>query len=37
MCERVLDTIVDPVGTYYRFSLSDSILSELKYRVEARG
>jgi F420-non-reducing hydrogenase small subunit len=29
--ERIMDTIVDPVGTYYRFSLSDSILSELKY------
>jgi F420-non-reducing hydrogenase small subunit len=30
--ERALDSIVDPVGTYYRFNLSDSILSELKYR-----
>jgi F420-non-reducing hydrogenase small subunit len=29
--ERVLDSIVDPVGTYYRFGLSDSILSTLKY------
>jgi F420-non-reducing hydrogenase small subunit len=29
--QRVMDTIVDPVGTYYRFNLSDSILSELKY------
>lgn len=29
--ERVLDSIVDPVGTYYRFGLSDSILSDLKY------
>jgi F420-non-reducing hydrogenase small subunit len=29
--QRVMDTIVDPVGTYYRFSLSDSLLSELKY------
>jgi F420-non-reducing hydrogenase small subunit len=29
--QRIMDTIVDPVGTYYRFSLSDSILSELKY------
>lgn len=28
---RIMDTIVDPVGTYYRFSLSDSILSDLKY------
>lgn len=30
--QRVMDTIVDPVGTYYRFNLSDSILSELKYK-----
>jgi F420-non-reducing hydrogenase small subunit len=30
--QRVMDTIVDPVGTYYRFNLSDSILSELKYQ-----
>jgi F420-non-reducing hydrogenase small subunit len=29
--EKVLSTIVDPVGTYYRFSLSDSILSNLKF------
>jgi F420-non-reducing hydrogenase small subunit len=29
--ERVMDTIVDPVGTCYRFSLPDSILNELKY------
>jgi F420-non-reducing hydrogenase small subunit len=29
--ERIIDTIVDPLGTYYRFNLSDSILSELKY------
>ena len=29
--QRVIDSIVDPVGTYYRFSLSDSILSALKY------
>jgi F420-non-reducing hydrogenase small subunit len=29
--DRIMDSIVDPVGTYYRFSLSDSILSELKY------
>jgi F420-non-reducing hydrogenase small subunit len=28
---RVIDSIVDPVGTYYRFSLSDSILSGLKF------
>ncbi len=31
--QRVMDTVVDPVGTYYRFNLSDSILSELKYRA----
>jgi F420-non-reducing hydrogenase small subunit len=30
--QRAMDTMVDPVGTYYRFNLSDSILSELKYR-----
>jgi F420-non-reducing hydrogenase small subunit len=30
---RIMDTVIDPVGTYYRFSLSDSILSELKYRT----
>ncbi|RLC63225.1 MAG: oxidoreductase [Chloroflexi bacterium] len=29
---RILDTIVDPTGTFYRFSLADSILSELKYK-----
>jgi F420-non-reducing hydrogenase small subunit len=29
--QRVMDSIADPVGTYYRFGLSDSILSELKY------
>jgi len=29
---RILDTIVDPAGTFYRFSLADSILSELKGR-----
>jgi F420-non-reducing hydrogenase small subunit len=29
--QRIMDTVVDPVGTYYRFNLSDSILSELKY------
>jgi F420-non-reducing hydrogenase small subunit len=33
--ERILDTIVDPAGTFYRFSLPDSIMSELKYK-EAR-
>jgi len=27
---RILDTIVDPAGVCYRFSLADSILSELK-------
>jgi F420-non-reducing hydrogenase small subunit len=30
--KQVIESIVDPVGTYYRFSLSDSILSELKYK-----
>ena len=29
--QAVMDTIVDPVGTYFRFGLSASILSELKY------
>jgi F420-non-reducing hydrogenase small subunit len=28
---RLMDSIVDPLGTYYRFGLSESILSELKY------
>jgi F420-non-reducing hydrogenase small subunit len=30
--QEIMDTIVDPVGTYYRFSLADSILSDLKYK-----
>jgi F420-non-reducing hydrogenase small subunit len=29
--QRLMDSIVDPIGTYYRFGLSDSILSELKF------
>jgi F420-non-reducing hydrogenase small subunit len=29
--ERILDSIVDPVGTLFRFGLADSTLSELKY------
>jgi F420-non-reducing hydrogenase small subunit len=29
--QRAMDSIVDPVGTYYRFGLSGSILSDLKY------
>ncbi|HDQ70898.1 MAG TPA: oxidoreductase [Chloroflexi bacterium] len=29
--EQIMNTIVDPVGTCYRFSLADSILNELKY------
>jgi F420-non-reducing hydrogenase small subunit len=29
---RILDTIVDPTGTFYRFSLADSVMSRLKYR-----
>jgi F420-non-reducing hydrogenase small subunit len=28
----ILDTIVDPTGTFYRFGLADSILSDLKYK-----
>ncbi|MCD4673269.1 MAG: hypothetical protein K8R77_11455 [Anaerolineaceae bacterium] len=30
--QKIMDTIVDPVGTFYRFSLADSILSELKHK-----
>jgi F420-non-reducing hydrogenase small subunit len=30
--QGILDTIVDPAGTFYRFSLADSILSQMKYR-----
>jgi F420-non-reducing hydrogenase small subunit len=30
--ERTLDSIVDVVGTFYRFGLADSILSELKFK-----
>lgn len=30
--ERILDTIVDPAGIFYRFGLPDSIMSELKYK-----
>jgi len=30
--QHIVDTIVDPAGTFYRFSLVVSILSELKYR-----
>lgn len=30
--QTILDTIVDPTGTFYRFSLADSIMSDLKYR-----
>jgi F420-non-reducing hydrogenase small subunit len=30
--QRIMSTMVDPVGTYYRFSLASSILSELKYK-----
>jgi F420-non-reducing hydrogenase small subunit len=29
--QRLMDSIVDPVGTYYRFGLSESILSALKF------
>jgi F420-non-reducing hydrogenase small subunit len=35
--QRIMDTVVDPVGTYYRFNLSDSILSELKYGSGSGG
>jgi F420-non-reducing hydrogenase small subunit len=35
--QRVMDSIVDPVGTYYRFSLSDSILSTLKFGKNGEG
>jgi F420-non-reducing hydrogenase small subunit len=31
--DRTLDSLVDVVGTFYRFSLADSILSELKYEA----
>jgi F420-non-reducing hydrogenase small subunit len=31
--DQTMDSIVDVVGTFYRFSLADSILSELKYKV----
>ena len=30
--QKSLASIVDVVGTFYRFSLADSILSELKYK-----
>jgi len=29
--QRVMDSIVDPVGTYFRFNLADSIINELKF------
>jgi len=32
--QHIMDTIVDPAGTFYRFSLADSILSELKYKSD---
>jgi F420-non-reducing hydrogenase small subunit len=32
--QRIMDSMVDVVGTCYRFGLADSILSELKYRQE---
>jgi F420-non-reducing hydrogenase small subunit len=35
--QRVMDSVVDPVGTYYRFGLSNSILSELKYSRNDEG
>jgi F420-non-reducing hydrogenase small subunit len=30
--DRIMDSMVDVVGTCYRFSLADSVLNELKYR-----
>jgi len=33
----VLDTIVDPVGTLYRFSLADSYLHALRMDIESSG
>jgi F420-non-reducing hydrogenase small subunit len=30
--QHIVDTIIDPTGTLYRFSLADSIMNELKYR-----
>ncbi len=30
--QRIMDTLVDPVGTCYRFSLADSVLNTLKYK-----
>ena len=30
--DHTMDSIVDAVGTFYRFSLAESILSELKYK-----
>jgi F420-non-reducing hydrogenase small subunit len=35
--QRVLDSVIDPLGTYYRFGLSNSILSELKYPKNGKG
>jgi F420-non-reducing hydrogenase small subunit len=29
--QRIMDTVVDPTGTFYRFGLANSILSELKF------
>jgi len=29
--EKILDTIVDPAGTFYRFGLAHSIMSKMKY------
>jgi len=34
--QQILDTIVDPAGTFYRFSLADSIMNELKYGSDGR-
>jgi len=35
--KKVLDTIVDPVGTFYRFSLAGSFLHRLKMNEETSG
>jgi F420-non-reducing hydrogenase small subunit len=29
--QQIMETVVDPTGTFYRFSLADSVLSGLKY------
>jgi len=29
--DEILDTIVDPAGTFYRFGLAHSIMNKMKY------